>query len=154
MGVPNYGPDLAKELRELRLSVGRVWTAVSSVQKDGRPWSPMTVSDVSSSRWPSTTSASFTSLQEAGGTRSHPSLGYLLKISAPAAGSEWRVIDEASNILVPATSAASGVTSVSGTFSAPSGLDYYEPFQVFFQARSITAGQTTAISLGRIYGRA
>ena len=153
MGTPNYGPDMAKDMRDLRLASARTFTSGATIVREGRPWSSLTVSDYASSRWPSTTSASFTSLQTAGGARSHPNLAYVVKMSVPAAGAELRVIDAAANVILSPIAVTVGSPILSGTFPVPAGLDYYEEFEVYFQARSITAGQTTRLAVAGIYGR-
>jgi hypothetical protein len=154
VGTPNYRPDLAKEFRDLRRGAAAAFTATAGVKKEGRPWSAMTVSDTDSARWPSTTSDSFTDAQAASGTRSHPTVAYTVLVSAPAAGSELRVVDEASNVLLSPVSISSGTNTLTGTFPVPAGLDYYEEFTVYFQIRSVASGQSTRATVASVYGRA
>lgn len=153
MGVPNYPTDLGSEMRNMRRNISNAFNGTSTCVPGYRPWSALTVSDVASAMWPSTTSNTFTSLQMAAGTRSHPAVGYLVKIVAPAAGSEWRVTDSLGGLILAATSVSSGSHEYSGTFTLPFDIDFYDEFEVYFQARSVTAGQTTSLTVARIYGR-
>jgi hypothetical protein len=81
-------------------------------------------------------------------------VAYTVLVSAPAAGSELRVVDEASNVLLAPVSISSGTNTLTGTFSVPAGLDYYEEFTVYFQIRSVSSGQSTRATVASVYGRA
>lgn len=154
MGTPAYPRDIAGELRALRLKIDECWSAVAALGgAEGRPWDTPTVSDVSSTRWPSTTSDTFSNVQRVMGFRAHPNLHYEIRVSAPAGDAEWRITDGAGDVLLAAQSATSGFTTFSGNVAIPGSVAYYGEYEIIFQARSLIAGETTRLVTRVVYGR-
>lgn len=153
MGTPRYPNDISKQMRDAANGTRDVFTMAASNQRQTRPWLSAGISDSATTFWPSTTSATFTDMQRATFVRTHESWGFWARVSAPAAGSEFRIVSSSGTVLFGPMSCASGVNEIQGIITLPGPEDYYADFFVKTQVRSITAGQTTLTTIASFYGR-
>ena len=111
MGTPRYPADAGKERREGRLATADAFTAAVS----SYPWAYGTVSDADTARWPSTTLATFTSMQIGACAAPHNTMFFWVRVNVPAGGAEFRVVAaNGTTVLFPVTALSSGMNSLTG----------------------------------------
>ena len=151
MGTPRYDMEFSRLRRELDNSIKGAFTVAT--RANSRPYVPPVISDVTSTRWPSTTTNGYVGLQYASHVNSHGTFHVSVAVSAPANGSQIRVIDEASStVLYESGVISSGSSVVTFNISLPVTIGYYDEFTVVLQGKSVTVGQTTYAVFRKFYG--
>jgi hypothetical protein len=124
-----------------------------ATRANNRPFTPPVITDSATSRWPSTTSASYADIQTIRHVNTHPLYNVTVRVNAPAAGSTFRLkMESDATVLYESSLITVGQQDVSFTFSLPSSVAYYGEFGIILQAKSTTAGQTTSVVVARFYG--
>jgi hypothetical protein len=145
MGTPAY----KTEPSSLRRAVGEAVRDTFTMAASANQWTPVNVIDTASSRWPSTTLNTFSTLQEMYPVPIGSTVWAKIRVSSGLAGSEVRVIsDDGVTVIYGASVFASGIQELQMTLptvSITSGI--------WLQARSLTAGQTTSLIILSALGR-
>lgn len=142
MGTPAYPADLVAEIREIKARLREISSSSLIVNQSGRPWTPAMISPFS---MPSTTSTSFTTLQYISSFKSHESMAITIRISAPAGGSQVRIMmDDGVTVVRGPDSVLSGSHDITFKSQLPASIDSYSDFTLLFQVKSVTSGQTTS----------
>lgn len=159
VGTPSYRLDPGKYFRDLNKTAVDAFTADNTRPAQYRPWSLLGSMPADTSLWESTVSDTWGTFYVIGGPNSHPRYTLYFGIVAPSGGSVVRGLwaDGATVLFETETIAdTSGVAAyqavdydLSGIPNAPS---HYESFYFYLQARSVTTGNGTSLSLFGSFG--
>lgn len=154
MGTPNYPDDFASSGKKLRSAQRDLYSLSLITAPEQRPWLEMGVSDYSYSRWPSTTSGSWASLQLIAGVRTHPIVGFCVRVQSPASGCEVQIASASTgDVLYSSGALTSGSKYLRSTLTIPADIAVYGEFRANVQAKSTSAGETTYLTVAYVHGR-